>query len=303
MFLTGYFDGLGENRWAASVRKNLLERYNPAAQQGPDVYTISQGRKEVTVYLEAMGFADATLNKRLRLLNNLLLPHPVQPPEETYLRKCCGLQAAPAASAACMAGASAGARPIWNAIDRTKREAGALALQILDRQRLSLITGLGLDILGYLEAQKIEALDCAHLAYGRNSRRAKVLENELLRLKGTTRLLGEGQAAQQADQDLSISEDATDEQASTALARLAALRGLTEVKEAIYEVLSQHEINDERRAAGLEELPISAHLIFRGRPGTGKTTVARLYAQSMRHAGVLSRGHLVEVGRSDLAGC
>jgi SpoVK/Ycf46/Vps4 family AAA+-type ATPase len=44
------------------------------------------------------------------------------------------------------------------------------------------------------------------------------------------------------------------------------------------------------------------HMIFTGNPGSAKTTVARLFAQIMKENGLLSRGNLVEVGRSDLVG-
>lgn len=44
------------------------------------------------------------------------------------------------------------------------------------------------------------------------------------------------------------------------------------------------------------------HMVFTGNPGTAKTTVARLFAQIMKENGLLSKGDLYEVGRSDLVG-
>ncbi|MFF6951133.1 AAA family ATPase [Streptomyces iakyrus] len=80
----------------------------------------------------------------------------------------------------------------------------------------------------------------------------------------------------------------------SALEELEALPGLEEVKDFVRRLVAVHRVERQLAARGGDAQAPSRHLVFRGNPGTGKTTVARIVARVYQELGVLARGHVVE---------
>lgn len=78
--------------------------------------------------------------------------------------------------------------------------------------------------------------------------------------------------------------------------------GMDGVKALIYEVFALLHVSGLRAEAGLNAGAQVYHMIFKGNPGTGKTTIARIVAKLFQKMGVLQKGHLIEVERADLVG-
>ncbi|PJN92087.1 AAA family ATPase, partial [Bacillus sp. mrc49] len=83
---------------------------------------------------------------------------------------------------------------------------------------------------------------------------------------------------------------------------LKSLVGMEEMKRMIKEIYAWIYINKQREAKGMKTGRQALHMMFKGNPGTGKTTVARLIGKLFQKMNVLSKGHLIEAERADLVG-
>ncbi|MCM3764637.1 AAA family ATPase [Neobacillus niacini] len=81
--------------------------------------------------------------------------------------------------------------------------------------------------------------------------------------------------------------------------KLNNLIGLESLKTEIRTLVSFVKMQQFRRNHGLPTVPVQLHSVFTGNPGTGKTTVAKIYSELLKECGLLKRGHLIVTSRAD----
>jgi SpoVK/Ycf46/Vps4 family AAA+-type ATPase len=120
-------------------------------------------------------------------------------------------------------------------------------------------------------------------------------------LEGINQVLIGEETALKPIPDLETEE--TKESLEDVMQNIHQLIGLADIKQKIHDYLDYLEFLKLRKERGIEEKePINLHSVFKGNPGTGKTTIAKLLGKVFYKMGLLSKGHLTEVGRAELIG-
>ena len=121
---------------------------------------------------------------------------------------------------------------------------------------------------------------------------AQTVRNNLIEFYGYVTIHKICEPTEELDEDTRSLEDL--------LYELNALVGLKKVKEKVTDLINFHKVQILREEEHLKNTKKTLHMAFTGNPGTGKTTVARIIGHMYKKIGLLSKGHFIEVSRTDL---
>lgn len=123
-------------------------------------------------------------------------------------------------------------------------------------------------------------------------RAAQIVNSSLIEFYGYSTIQQICKPTEELYEDTRTLQDLLDE--------LNALVGLEKVKNKVQDLIVYQKVQKMRREKNLNSAKNTLHLAFTGNPGTGKTTVARIVGRIYKRIGLLSKGHFIEVSRTDL---
>lgn len=122
-------------------------------------------------------------------------------------------------------------------------------------------------------------------------RLASVFKDSIMKFYGYLHIMDSVASSNEDDDSRSLSE---------LMDELNSLVGLIDVKNTVSDLIAYQKVKQQREQQGLFSEKSTMHLAFTGNPGTGKTTVARIIGHIYKQLGLLTKGHFIEVSRTDL---
>lgn len=140
--------------------------------------------------------------------------------------------------------------------------------------------------------KKISAVADNHKYKTEVKRVAQLVNSNLIEYYGYTTLKSICKPETETVEDTRTLQELLDE--------LNSLVGLETVKSKVNDLIVYQKVQKLRKENNLHSAKNTLHLAFTGNPGTGKTTVARIIGRIYKQIGLLSKGHFIEVSRTDL---